>query len=46
LPQANEIPNQIVMKARELTMAAHSDAVSIPEGAADELPETIVTPIA
>ena len=32
------------MKARELTMAAHSDAVSLPEGDTDELPETMVTP--
>jgi hypothetical protein len=43
--QANEIPSQIVIKARELTMAAHSDAVSLPEGDADELPGTMVTPL-
>jgi hypothetical protein len=43
-PQANEIPYQIATKARELTMAAHSDAVSLPEDDADELPETMVTP--
>jgi hypothetical protein len=30
------------MKARELTMAAHSDPVNLPEGDADELPRTMV----
>src|SRR3712207_2561549 len=42
--QANEIPSQIVMKARELTMAAHSDPVSLPEGDTDELPRIMITP--
>ncbi|MBQ0821208.1 hypothetical protein KBI52_13435 [Microvirga sp. HBU67558] len=44
-PQANEIPSQITMKARELVMAAHSEAVSLPEGDAEELLMTMVTPI-
>ncbi len=33
------------MKARELVMAAHSEAVSLPEGDAEELLMTMVTPI-
>jgi hypothetical protein len=34
------------MKAREVVMAAHSETVSLPEGAADDLLVTMVTPIA
>jgi hypothetical protein len=34
-----------VMKTRELVIAAHSEAVSLPEGDADELLVTMVTPL-
>ena len=43
--QVNDIPSQNVTKASELTMAAHSDAVSGPEPDADELPEVMAFPL-
>ncbi len=42
--QANDIPSQNVTNASELTIAAHSDAVSGAEPDADELPEIMAFP--
>jgi hypothetical protein len=39
------MPSQIVMKARELAMAAPSAAVSLPDGDADEWPKTMMHPL-